>query len=111
VRKAIEELPIPDAVKEKGLKGTVAITFVPAGEARDVRTVIHFDRIGAAVITPVPIGQARSEPLIPALLLRLIATVIGSRRLCRVVLSRQLGHRRLRPAEHAPRLQGDRVCA
>jgi TonB family protein len=31
VRKAIEELPIPDAVKEKGLKATVAITFVPAG--------------------------------------------------------------------------------
>jgi len=35
VRKAIEELPIPDAVKEKGLKGTVAITFVPAGERRE----------------------------------------------------------------------------
>jgi TonB family protein len=35
VRKAIEELPIPDAVKEKGLKGTVAITFVPVGERRE----------------------------------------------------------------------------
>jgi TonB family protein len=35
VRKAIEELPIPEAVKEKGLKGTVAITFVPAGERRE----------------------------------------------------------------------------
>jgi TonB family protein len=33
VRKALEELPMPDAVKEKGLKGTVAITFMPSGGA------------------------------------------------------------------------------
>jgi TonB family protein len=37
VRKAIDELPIPELVKEKGLKGTVSITFVSgnAGERRE----------------------------------------------------------------------------
>jgi len=37
VRRAIEEVPMPPAVKERGLKGTVSITFAPsvAAEARE----------------------------------------------------------------------------
>jgi hypothetical protein len=35
VRKAIGEVPMPTSVKEKGLKGTVSITFVGVREKKE----------------------------------------------------------------------------